>query len=386
MKRFLKVLAVGLMSLLLLTSCDLLLALLGGGKGTVAGAVRDAVTNTSIQGVSVKIYSSTNVLLGSGTTDANGNYTITDVKAGNGHKAVFEKTGYMTANYYGISVTANETTYLESLLQISNAYNGTGTANGTITNAFNGQPVEGATLKFREGINQTAGTVLYTTTTGSSGNYTVTTTNLGAGGYYSAEVSKSGFITTVFTVILVPGNTINNQNTAISPVNMGDIYRFVLTWGASPTDLDSHLTGPTDGLDRFHVYYSDQQYPASGDDPEVALDVDDTTSYGPETITIYTKRSGEYRYYVHDYSNRYASADSPSTQLANSGAQVKVYKGANLITTYNVPTNSGGNCWDVFKLSGNTLTPVNALSYINDWHTGRAERDEHQLFMNLPAK
>ncbi|MEJ5185227.1 MAG: carboxypeptidase-like regulatory domain-containing protein, partial [Rectinemataceae bacterium] len=225
MKRFLKVLAVGLISMLLLTSCDLLLALLGGGNGTVAGAVRDAVSNAPIQGVSVKIYSSTNVLLGSGTSDASGNYTITDVKAGNGHRAVFEKTGYMTANYYGISVTANETTYLESLLQIGDNYVGVGTANGKITNAFNGQPVDGATLKFRAGINQNTGTVLYTTTTDINGNYTVTTTNLGAGGYYSAEVSKSGFITTVFTVILVPGNTINNQNTAISPVNMENVYR-----------------------------------------------------------------------------------------------------------------------------------------------------------------
>lgn len=385
MKRFLKVLAVGLISMLLLTSCELLLSLLAGGKGTVAGAVRDAVSNEPIEGVSVKIYSSTNVLLGSGTTDAGGNYTITDVKAGNGHKAVFEKAGYMTANYYGISVTADETTYLESLLQISNAYVGAGTANGKITNAFNGQPVDGATLKFRAGINQTTGTVLHTTTTDSSGNYTVTTTDLGAGGYYSAEVSKTGFITTVFTVILVPGNTINNQNTAISPENMENVYRFVLTWGLTPSDLDSHLTGPTAGLDRFHVYYSDQEYP-DGDDPEVALDVDDIISYGPETITIYTKRTGEYRYYIHDYSNRNASAASPSTALSDSGAQVKVYKGATLIATYNVPTGVGGNCWDVFKLSGNTLTPVNAMSYIDDWDTGRATDDDHLLFMNLPAK
>ena len=33
------------------------------------------------------------------------------------------------------------------------------------------------------------------------------------------------------------------------------------------------------------------------------LDVDDTGSYGPETITLLKEQSGDYIVYVHDYSN-----------------------------------------------------------------------------------
>ena len=54
-----------------------------------------------------------------------------------------------------------------------------------------------------------------------------------------------------------------------------DEYRVILTWGSSPSDLDSHLEGPG-----YHVFYSNK----TGKNAE--LDVDDTTSYGPETVTF----------------------------------------------------------------------------------------------------
>ena len=78
---------------------------------------------------------------------------------------------------------------------------------------------------------------------------------------------------------------------AISPVMRNlDGMRIVLNWGASPSDLDSHLVYPGN-----HVYFSQKE----GTDAN--LDVDDTDSYGPETITIERKHSGErYVYAVHN--------------------------------------------------------------------------------------
>jgi uncharacterized protein YfaP (DUF2135 family) len=126
---------------------------------------------------------------------------------------------------------------------------------------------------------------------------------------------------------------------AISPVMTSlDGMRIVLNWGANPSDLDSHLVYPGN-----HVYFVDQ----TGDDAN--LDVDDTTSYGPETITIDRKHDGQrYVYAVHNYSER---SNPNSSSLSKSSAKVFVYVGQTLIRTYYVPTNKIGNMWAVFAVT-----------------------------------
>jgi hypothetical protein len=126
---------------------------------------------------------------------------------------------------------------------------------------------------------------------------------------------------------------------AISPVMTNlDGMRIVLNWGATPADLDSHVVYPGN-----HVYFEKQQ----GTDAN--LDVDDTTSYGPETITIERKHDGErYIYAVHNYTDR---EDTQSTSLSRSNAKVFVYVGQTLIRTYYVPANRKGNLWQVFAVT-----------------------------------
>lgn len=131
-----------------------------------------------------------------------------------------------------------------------------------------------------------------------------------------------------------------------------DGMRIVLNWGATPSDLDSHISYPNN-----HIYFSNMK------GADALLDVDDTTSYGPETITIQRKHDGEkYVYAVHDYSN---GDKTNSSMLSNSGAKVFVYVGQTLIRTYYVPTNKVGNLWTIFAVteSGefqdfNTITNV----------------------------
>lgn len=140
---------------------------------------------------------------------------------------------------------------------------------------------------------------------------------------------------------------------AISPVmHKLDGMRIVLNWGAEPRDLDSHLFYPGN-----HIYFNHKL----GND--AMLDVDDTTSYGPETITINRKHDGmRYVYAVHDYSDM----DQPNTSgLSQSGAKVFVYIGQTLIKTYYVPKNKRGNLWTVFAVSGNgELQDVNTMTGI----------------------
>lgn len=127
---------------------------------------------------------------------------------------------------------------------------------------------------------------------------------------------------------------------ALSPVMRNlDGLRVVLTWGAIPRDLDSHMVYPGN-----HVYFRNKR------GTNANLDVDDTDGYGPETVTLERKRDGEtYVYAVHDYTDR----DDPGTMaLSQSQAKVFVYVGESLVRTYYVPRNQPGNLWTVFRITG----------------------------------
>jgi len=85
-----------------------------------------------------------------------------------------------------------------------------------------------------------------------------------------------------------------------------------LTWGALPSDLDSHLFAPNGS----HVYYSSKGSLISA--PFANLDVDDTSSYGPEVVTVTRLMVGTYKYSVYNYSG---FSRGP---LASSGARVEL--------------------------------------------------------------
>ncbi|WP_199482041.1 tetratricopeptide repeat protein [Vibrio owensii] len=150
-------------------------------------------------------------------------------------------------------------------------------------------------------------------------------------------ISKPGYST------LVVKCPCDNFTYALSPVmqNLNGL-RVVLTWGKNPLDLDSHLIYPND-----HVYYADK----IGSDTN--LDVDDTNSYGPETITIDRKHDGErYIYAVHDYTNGSGDFKS-SNELSFSHARVEVYIGKTLVRTYRVKPDTTANSWIVFGIDDN---------------------------------
>ena len=94
-------------------------------------------------------------------------------------------------------------------------------------------------------------------------------------------IKKSGYST------LVAKCPCDGMTYALSPV-LKDLnsMRIVLNWGQSPLDLDSHLS-----YKNQHVYWDNKQ----GQDAN--LDVDDTDSYGPETVTIDKRLDGQYYVY-----------------------------------------------------------------------------------------
>ena len=141
---------------------------------------------------------------------------------------------------------------------------------------------------------------------------------------------------------------------AISPAMTSlDGMRVVLSWGEKPFDLDSHLIFPGG-----HIYFD------SKEGTDANLDVDDTDSYGPETVTISKKHFGEsYIYAVQDYSNK---GLPNSNYLSASKAKVFVYVGSSLVRSYSVPAGKRGNIWTMFKLNPNgEFEDINSVTSAN---------------------
>ena len=144
----------------------------------------------------------------------------------------------------------------------------------------------------------------------------------------------------------------------------GSSVKIRLTWGLDPRDLDSHLVGPSVLVPgtTFHVYFSDKGSLTAA--PFASLDVDDTSSFGPEVITINRMIPGTYSYSVHHYSG--------SGTILSSAARVELTVNGSM-TVFVPPQPPAGNTlpsgtrWNVFNLvvdaAGNVVvTPVNTYA------------------------
>ena len=113
---------------------------------------------------------------------------------------------------------------------------------------------------------------------------------------------------------------------------------------------------------RVGVY--DAAFDYADDGSTVAsLDLDDTSSYGPETITLHLDSSlltdgAVFRYSVHDYSD---GSSTTTTNLATSNAVIHLYKGNTLLNTYHVPQNETGSVWHVFDIDSTGIHAVNSF-------------------------
>lgn len=221
--------------------------------------------------------------------------------------------------------------------------------NGKITDASSGDVLQGASIKLRA-CGEKTGDVLASDTSDASGNYNIDITT----GTYTAEVSLDGY-TSEFTTIALTADEDSIKNFPLNEQLAAGETRIVLSWGASPSDLDSHLQVPRASPNTGTAEISYQNRSEEG----AALDVDDGGGFGPETITISTANTGTYTYWVQDYSNK---GSTTSTALANSGAEVKVYNEDGLAKTFTVPSGAGDK-WNVFTMDGDTgaITTVNTI-------------------------
>ncbi len=349
-------------------------------KGIVMGNIRgndeadpdDTVPKKSSDVVSISAYKISNY---DGSTleystltqsNANGNYELV-LEPGEYYINIY-KNGYLPYVIRNVNVVENEIAYLDNVLLIpSTGAQVSSELQGTVRNAMDGSGIEGVTVRFRPDWNNRTGELAKiaeedseaVTTTDETGHYLIRLLE----GCYTVEVVKDGYIKNYANAVCTNMDNVA-QDVAMTPILSDDEYRIVLTWSSTPSDLDSHISGPLSDGGRFHVLYSDMS--AYDNDTTVAmLDLDDTDSYGPETITLKKTQNGTYRYAVHDFSNRESQS---SKALSMSGAKVTLYRGNALIATYNVPINTVGTVWNVFEISGNELRSINTFENISSSH------------------
>ena len=321
------------------------------GRLTVADADMNLSNNYGLGGAQITLrrISSTNVLEMTTTTDSNGYYTFYGLTAGV-YEMCVAKDGYITVNQT-VCVKYNETTVQNIQIEVIPASQvNPGYASGTATDARTGSSISNLIVYIREGINNTTGEILMTLTTDAYGRYT--TDALTPGNYTAQFVDNRELVdedyrygTGVLNMKVMSDCTISNQNITMSnQVGLSvDGFRVVLTWGSSPSDLDSHMQIDLTNGYSAHIDYSHKN------DFNTSLDVDDTTSYGPETITVSSVGEGTYCYYIFNWSR------GSYSELSNSGATVKVYLGASSEAAYTfyVPQGSG-YYWNVFTYNSVT--------------------------------
>lgn len=332
---------------LLTSACDS-----GGGSNSVPTfTVEGSIVNTTDRGVrNAQVqFRQDDAVEAETATDDSGEYMVT-VPEGEYDVRVLAS-GYTQLDYT-TTVTSSSTADPRQLLGGANV-------SGTILDAQTGEGIEEAEVAFAFADGGNSQVTTYSshadtsranadliTTTGADGVYGILQAPTGA---FVCVVRAPGYVTEVIDVAFQEGPNEFAPTTTTEALTEGQL-RIVLGWGESPTDLDSHLTGPDDGDGRFHLYYANQT--PSGSNAE--LDRDDTSSFGPETVTVDAFRAGTYRYSVHNFSD---GSENGALGIEQSPAQVKVYDESGLIRTYNPPaaTATSGNTWRVFELDGSTL-------------------------------
>ena len=271
---------------------------------------------------------------------------------------------YSVAGSYNVSLTVGDGTGTD--METKNAYitvtggsTGNSTLTGLVTDALNGSPIAGALVSI-SGLSATTDT---------QGNYTINNIPAGAlvANFNASQTSGSAALSVVFTdqstensntatcsktgystyannQVVIPSGGSLTLNISLSPTLAAGNMRFVLNWGASPLDLDSHLNTPVIEGQQYHIYYNNEGNATAA--PYALLDYDITTGYGPETMTIYQMHTGTYQYYIYNYSG--------SPDITTSQAVVQIYNQSGLIHTLQVPTGGTGLYWYVCDVNGTT--------------------------------
>eukprot|EP01013_Petalomonas_cantuscygni_P037943 TRINITY_DN68891_c0_g1_i1.p1 TRINITY_DN68891_c0_g1~~TRINITY_DN68891_c0_g1_i1.p1 ORF type:complete len:409 (+),score=109.11 TRINITY_DN68891_c0_g1_i1:76-1302(+) len=212
------------------------------------------------------------------------------------------------------------------------------TVSGYALDATTGRGISGAVVKLSD----------QTQTADSGGKFTFSSVTDGT---YQISATADGYLAVPSRQVEVHGNIVagTSADMALSPVLPAGSSRVVLKWGPVPRDLDSYVTTPW-GCRVNYRARSCASGPASA-----SLDVDRTSGYGPETVTITDPmNAGTYQHFV----NIYTSGGS----FVNSNAQVTVYTAGEPVVLA-VPQDgpAGSVWWHTVNITNGAVTTVNKV-------------------------
>ncbi len=170
-------------------------------------------------------------------------------------------------------------------------------------------------------------------------------------GEASATIPREGYAPQITANGYIPLTADKTEgNYYISPEMGENTYRAVLTW-ENEQDLDAHLSITKDGkTEKLHYFKSSIENEKGK--VLAALDTDSETGEHPETITFNCEENAIIRFSVASYS---ALKEGRSDTFADTSAQVALYRGEELLGTYNVQE-AKGNVWCVFEVENSELT------------------------------
>ena len=193
--------------------------------GTVTGTVTNVGTGATLSNATVAV-NGTSIRT---TTNSDGNFTLSGVTPGPRTLAI-SASGF-TSTTRAVTVVAG-TSISAGSIALTPLPPGD-PVRGTVTNAVNGRPIPGASVRIVNTNLQTS--------TDTNGSFTLNDVPQGP---QTVAVTATGFIANSVTVNVVPGQT-QPVGISLSPVtlNPGQI-RIILNWSSTPNDLDAHLLVP----------------------------------------------------------------------------------------------------------------------------------------------
>ena len=319
--------------------------------GRFSGLVLNAVNGLPINFAIVTIRRADGTVADVDTSASNGRYTSVPLPAGT-YSISYAVPGFILTSLSNQTLTVGVGTPITPLppAQVVPTGSGSGIITGSVRDATSNGYVPTATLELRSGGGNLTGSPIATVVSDGQGFYNFPAQPSGT---YTIRGTKANYADGSVNVT-VPGTAVSAPTLFMSPGSGTVAWRFVLSWGQQPYDLDAHLTGPiANSANRFHVYFVDRGSLTVS--PFAQLDFDVVEGSGPETITMSQQIAGVYRFYVYNYSQEVA--------LSTSAGRVDVYKGNALVNTFFVPQGAG-TYWTVFEISGNVVTPINTLGTV----------------------
>lgn len=225
---------------------------------------------------------------------------------------------------------------------------------GQVVDADTGQPIAGATVTESGGRQ---------TTTDTNGDFRFACVRPPGSNTLYAEAPGYGFGSRTGTV---PSS--GTSAPVVIPLTRVAVDHILirLDWGMSPSDLDSHLSGPDTAGARFHCFFADRT-PVG----YVLLDADDVTSFGPENTTITKDTTGSfvagaYHVWVHNFTSTTFAGSNASVSISIVDAQGMVSQVATRLVSA-ASGDQGDDLWHVADLAVDangtvTVTDVQTLS------------------------